>query len=269
MFGSKLEDAPHRIILSTEDELDLLCKRIRVIVIAPIPFSHLEGILATSAVLIPQEGSATAADLKTKASRTRASVRVLQEILSSVCSQAAYDTKTGYSLRNWIFILDRIYKLSTSLPSRPRPSYLNILVERAASAQLPERVSYYRMLRQCDFDVFKSVYTEEIDYALRRSLTDEIEECVAAYHDLPDHCSDDNELEAYSRWILDAKGILEVADEYFIFGSHELTDIDDLQSGLEIIEERVSDYQRETSEPPEEEYEEDEDWTISQIFEDL
>jgi hypothetical protein len=269
LFGSRLGDAPHRLVLHTEDELDLLCERIRLAIKAPIPSEHLEGILATSVVLLPGRGRAGTVDLDTKVSRTSPSQRVLREVLDSVCTQTAYDTKTEYSLRSWIPILHRIYELSIGLPSPPRPSYLGNLVEIAASSELSERISLYRILQGHESQLFKNICTEDVEETLRESLAKEVQRRIDAYQGLPDQCSDDDEHETYSLWTQETKRILEVADEYFTFASQELPEIDDLQDSLEIVEERIVDYERKTPEPPEEEYDDYEEWTISEIFEDL
>jgi len=234
-------------------------------------FRELERILKTALVLLPKKGDVRIdpRDVDLKAFRTTPSGRVLGEIVTAVCSQESYRSKTEYSLANWLSIVGNVYELSAYALPAPKPSYLYDLVKQSAKFTFPETVSLYRFLWQNEHLLFKQAFTPQLDRTWCSLLTQRAHECCLAYEEIPVILDDDN-VGDYEAWNREAESVLEIANQYFEFSSfQEPEDVMHLEDSLNTATRMVDEYLH-TNEPDylDEAYEA-EDWTIEEIFADL
>lgn len=279
LFGQIPEDEAHMPILGSEDELNMLCKRIEIVVTETIPHSKMEKILSSADVLIPRKGfrkiGPAELDL-VKFSKTPPG-RVLEATLNAIAEQETYNNNATYSLLSWASILQKFYSLVPYVLPIPRPTYLRLLVDRIENADTYHAISLAGCLSAHEPLIFKQVFSHELDRKWNDFIISRLRECCKQSEDIEDisymhyDSYEDYEigLSAYDEWHDEADELLQLADTFYSFsGLQEANEFSDLQELFDTLES--------PSEPLEVPYEDYEAhhvckdyWTIERLFEDL
>lgn len=271
LFGSTHKDETHVLILSNEDELNLLCDRIKVVLTESITFSQVEMILSNADFLIPRKTDKKLgpADLDLAEFSKSPCGRVLSTILSACACQEAYETKTAYNLSSWTDILRKFYELAPYVTPVLHPTYLGQLVNRSESADFSETIRFFSCLSINEPLIFRQTFGAKLDSRLNSLVVSGLRErCQQGKnHQRTIYEDYEDERGAYETWRDGAKQNLEIAHIYYTFSAfsepEELLELEELIDSVFSPEAPREDWEEEQEREPEE-Y-----WTIERLFEDL
>jgi hypothetical protein len=274
-FGLTPRDDIHRPILLDEEELNILCERIKIVVRETISAYELERILSSADLLIPQEDKTpiSPADIDLQQFCTTPSGRVLQTILNVVAAQETYANKTTYHLSSWTRVLQKFYKLAPYVIPIPQPVYLGELLGLVKDAPIPDAIAFMSCLSVNELLLFKQTFGMKLDKQWNDWLVSRLRQCYehGEEHRNTSYSHYLAELSAYEEWLDEATTLKKLADVYYSFSKFEEPDeVSELQDLIDKI------YPPEEPEQEEEEQErgrfgeyESFYWTIERLFEDL
>jgi len=283
-FGLSPTDDVHTLIIRDEEELDLLCGRIRNVITDTIPANDQSQLLNSAVTLLPRKNKKiiNAADVDLGRFLKSPSGKVIDALLQALANENTYRNNLTYKLSNWMDILEKFYQLAPYIVPVPHLSYITSLALQMRETDILDGLRFIYLLSVNEPIVFKQVFSQKLAQQWNKSLITKLDEYSGEGEYLDNISTGDKydyeeKYSAYVNWKEKAEDLLELATIFYSFSQIQQPDE---FSAFEDLLENISPPQQ----PEEEEEEEEEEdttykyktdksdkeyWTIERLFEDL
>lgn len=213
----------HTLVIRSENEIKLLCKRTRIVVTETIPPSVMIKILNSADVLIPRMRGKKIApgDLDLIEFSKTSQGKVLREILNSIAKQNTYDNNATYSFLAWIIILLKFYELTPYIVTIPHPEYISLLLARFKNANISDSIHFMELLFRYEPLIFVQMFNKKLEKQWHKSIVTKLYDYYDRGNEVDWSFFDDYESAQaeYDDWHTEVDELIDLAHTFYSFSS--------------------------------------------------